>query len=167
MSQDLQKYVRTPMTNSDLKTYMNNELAKIQQATDTFFAMLGVLNMLAGFSEGDFIVTVIGGTTAGAATYTQQRCRFTKIGRLVIFTGAVAWSGHTGTGAMTIGPLPFAPDVFSNPPPGLGLFVSGPTGSVFDIVAGGLRVQDAVTFANKNITAAGDIRFAGAYYTAS
>jgi len=36
MSQDLQKYVRTPMTNTDLRAYMTNELAKIQIATDTF-----------------------------------------------------------------------------------------------------------------------------------
>jgi hypothetical protein len=107
MSQDLQKYVRTPMTNSDLRTYMNTELAKIQQATDTFFQMLGDLNMLAGAQEGQFQVTVFGATTAGVATYTLNDFRYLKIGKFVFIIGIVLWSAHTGTGNIQIGNLPF------------------------------------------------------------
>jgi hypothetical protein len=94
------------MTNTDLRAYMTNELAKIQIATDTFFKMLGDLNVLAGAIEGDFIPVVSGLTTAGVGTYTLQQGRFLKIGRLVAFMLRVDWSAHTGTGGISITGLP-------------------------------------------------------------
>jgi len=107
MSQDLQKYVRSPTPNSDLRTFVNSELAKIQQATDTFFKMLGDLNMLAGSQEGDFLLSIKGSTAAGAGTYTTRYGRYLKLGRLVIFAARVDWSAHTGTGDMVVTGLPF------------------------------------------------------------
>jgi hypothetical protein len=106
---DLTKYVRTPTpANADVRTFLNIELAKIQTATDTFFKMLGDLNMLSGTAEGDFIPKVQGITTAGTATYAIQAGRYLKIGRLVLFQLRVDFTGHTGTGQMQLAGLPYA-----------------------------------------------------------
>jgi hypothetical protein len=169
MSQDLQKYVRTPMVTSDLRTYMNAELAKIQQATDTFFQMLGVLNMLAGFTEGDFKPSIVGGTTAGAATYTGQVARYSKLGRLVFITGSLQWSGHTGTGNMFISPVPFAVDPAMAGTPIFLVYVSATAGlqtsTGFIDSAGRISIQTVGGTAPQAVQAAGDIRFCGAYYS--
>lgn len=58
-------------------------------------------------AQGDFTPTVVGGTSAGTATYTVQQGRFTRIGRLVAVSGQVNWSGHTGTGELRISGLPY------------------------------------------------------------
>lgn len=42
--------------------------------------------------------TYVGGTTAGATTYTAQSGRYTRLGDVVILTLQVAWSAATGTG---------------------------------------------------------------------
>jgi hypothetical protein len=49
---------------------------------------------------------VSGLTTAGTATYSTQTGSYTRNGNLVNIDITVAWSGHTGTGAMVIS-LPF------------------------------------------------------------
>ena len=64
-------------------------------------------NTLDDYEEGNWTPTIVGGTTAGAGTYTVQVGRYTKIGRNVTITGRVTWTAHTGTGAMRIGGLPF------------------------------------------------------------
>jgi len=64
-------------------------------------------NTLDDYAEGTFTPTVIGGTTAGTATYTVQNGRYTKIGRLVFVELYVNWSAGTGTGDLWIGGLPF------------------------------------------------------------
>lgn len=46
--------------------------------------------------------TVKGVTTAGAATYTTQKCSYTVEGNRVFFSLVVSWSGHTGTGSMRV-----------------------------------------------------------------
>lgn len=60
------------------------------------------------YSEGTFSPTVAGATTGGTGTYTNQYGKYTKIGNIVHFTLSVAWSAHTGAGAILVGNLPFA-----------------------------------------------------------
>lgn len=64
-------------------------------------------NTLDDYEEGTFSPRVDGVTTAGTATYSVQVGTYTKVGRLVTASGQVTYSGHTGTGDMRIGNLPF------------------------------------------------------------
>lgn len=54
-----------------------------------------------------FTPTIVGLSTAGVGTYTNQVGRAIKIGRLVYVNLDVEWTAHTGTGQMSIGNLPF------------------------------------------------------------
>ncbi|MDV1589654.1 right-handed parallel beta-helix repeat-containing protein, partial [Klebsiella pneumoniae] len=63
---------------------------------------------IESYSEGTFSPTVAGATTGGTGTYTNQYGKYTKISNIVHFTLSVAWSAHTGAGAILIGNLPFA-----------------------------------------------------------
>jgi hypothetical protein len=51
---------------------------------------------------------VAGSSTAGTATYTTRRSTFTRNGNRVDGEMVIAFSGHTGTGSMRVGPLPYA-----------------------------------------------------------
>jgi hypothetical protein len=64
-------------------------------------------NTLDDYEEGTFTPTIIGSTTAGSATYSTQAGNYTKIGRLVTVQMYIGWTGHTGTGDMSISGLPF------------------------------------------------------------
>ena len=64
-------------------------------------------NALDDYEEGTFSPTIIGTTTAGTATYTEQNGRYTKIGRLVQFEIFMVYTGGTGTGNLSISNLPF------------------------------------------------------------
>ena len=63
--------------------------------------------LLNDYEEGTFTPTIVGTSTAGTGTYTQQIGRYTKVGRLVTVDVYVAWYAHTGTGNMQIAGLPF------------------------------------------------------------
>jgi hypothetical protein len=65
------------------------------------------VNTLDDYEEGTWTPTVAGSTLAGTATYTTQVGSYTKIGRLVQAQFYVQYSGHTGTGSLTITGLPF------------------------------------------------------------
>jgi hypothetical protein len=67
-------------------------------------------NTLDDYEEGTFTPTIIGGTTAGTATYTQQTGQYTKIGNRVLISIRVGYNSGTGTGALNIGGLPFTTD---------------------------------------------------------
>jgi hypothetical protein len=168
MSQDLNKYVRSPTTNSDLRLYLNNELAKIQAATDTFFKMLGDLNMLAGTVEGEFLPVVKGTTTAGVGTYTTQVGRYLKIGRCVLFSFRVDWSAHTGTGNMVLSGLPyvatakFAASVFFTAP---GAGIPATDVMVVNASAAEIQVATAGFAANQAMVAGGSLIVTGLYFT--
>ena len=64
-------------------------------------------NTIDDYKEGTFTPTVVGGGTAGSATYTGQAGEYTKTGNRVNFTLSVSYSAHTGTGAIRVGGLPF------------------------------------------------------------
>lgn len=57
--------------------------------------------------QGSFTPIVAGQTTPGTATYSTQYGQYIKVGTSVTCWGRVAWSGHTGTGIMQMGGLPF------------------------------------------------------------
>jgi len=64
-------------------------------------------NTLDSYEEGTFTPTVIGGTTAGTATYSHQKGVYTKIGRAVTVQIYLNWSSGTGAGNLRISNLPF------------------------------------------------------------
>jgi hypothetical protein len=64
-------------------------------------------NALDDYEEGSFTPTIVGVTTEGTGTYSTQVGRYTKIGNRVLFVIVLAWSAHTGTGAMEVAGLPF------------------------------------------------------------
>lgn len=64
-------------------------------------------NTLDDYEEGTFTPTITGTSAAGVGTYGLQSGRYTKIGDVVYFRIAIAWSAHTGTGNMVISGLPF------------------------------------------------------------
>ncbi len=65
--------------------------------------------ILAGGSPINFSPTIVGNTQAGTATYQVQLGQYQKIGIARLATISLQWTGHTGTGAMSIGNLPFIP----------------------------------------------------------
>lgn len=60
-----------------------------------------------------FTPTVVGSTSAGTATYATQEGYYTRIGNVVYYSIALAWSGGTGTGNLYIGGLPFTSKVMN------------------------------------------------------
>jgi len=58
-------------------------------------------------TESTFTPTIIGLTSAGAGTYSVQRGTYVRIGDVVWIEIYLTWSGHTGTGNMAVGGLPF------------------------------------------------------------
>jgi hypothetical protein len=66
------------------------------------------VNVLDDYEEGQFTAVVAGTTTAGTATYADQNGRYTKIGNVVYFRIDIVWTGHTGTGGLSITGLPFS-----------------------------------------------------------
>ena len=63
--------------------------------------------LLNDYEEGTFTATVVGGTTAGAGTYSRQVGVYTKIGNLVTCHVWIQWSAHTGTGDLYFAGFPF------------------------------------------------------------
>lgn len=56
---------------------------------------------------GLFTPVIQGGTSAGSATYSIQNGFYGMAGRVCHFFAEVAWTGHTGTGDLRLGGLPF------------------------------------------------------------
>lgn len=57
---------------------------------------------------GTWQPTVAGSVVPGTCTYTTQAGQYTQVGNMVFFETTVTWSGHTGTGGITVS-LPVAP----------------------------------------------------------
>ncbi len=62
---------------------------------------------MSTFAEGTFVPTVIGTSTAGTASYSNQVGRYTRINNRVFITLVLTWTGGTGTGNLKITGLPF------------------------------------------------------------
>lgn len=84
---------------------MSDEILRLLREND---ARLGITEVkevpgaIPGFTsfyaQGTYSPTYLGGTTAGATTYTLQQGAWTRIGNVVIVTGTVIWTAATGTG---------------------------------------------------------------------
>ena len=130
--------------------------------------------LLNDYEEGTFTPVIVGASTAGTCTYTSQTASYTKIGNCVFFRVDVIWTGHNGTGGMNITGLPFTPASNYNTSPsvrfdqsigankylGGHLIVTNPAIIIQLNTVGGAVPSDCP------ITAAGDLRVAGFYYTA-
>jgi hypothetical protein len=64
-------------------------------------------NTLDDYEEGTFTPTIIGKTSAGTGTYSNQTGSYIKVGQMVSIFIRMDWSAHTGTGNMGFGGLPF------------------------------------------------------------
>jgi len=64
-------------------------------------------NTLDDYEEGTFTPTIIGKTTAGTGTYSNQTGSYIKVGQIVSIYVRMDWSAHTGTGNMGFAGLPF------------------------------------------------------------
>lgn len=62
---------------------------------------------VAALDAATFTPTVYGATTAGTCTYTTQIGYAQVIGGVCHFRIHLAWTGHTGTGTMRVGGLPY------------------------------------------------------------
>lgn len=78
-------------------------------------------NTLDDYEEGTFTPTVVGASTAGSTTYTNQFGRYVKIGSLVYVQINIQVTAMTGTGALRFG-LPFT--VANGDPRGVGSAMS-------------------------------------------
>jgi hypothetical protein len=64
--------------------------------------------LFADYEEGTWTPTLIGGTTNPTVTYSVQRGKYTKIGRVVTVECYLAWSAFTGgSGQLRLDGLPF------------------------------------------------------------
>lgn len=166
---DPTKYVRTPTpANADVRTFLNSELAKIQVAADSYFKILGDLAVLSGITEGDFIPVAIGQTTAGAGTYTLQKGRYLKIGRMVAFSFVIGWSAHTGTGNLAFTGLPYlaSASIITDLPVLVGNGVA-PLNAIATTVpgTGTLQVSQAGHATGQNMIAVWQACVSGIYFT--
>jgi hypothetical protein len=66
------------------------------------------VNTLDDYEEGTWTPTIIGLSTAGTGTYTNQIGRYTKVGNQVTVWVRISWTAHTGTGTMQVAGFPFA-----------------------------------------------------------
>lgn len=67
--------------------------------------------LLSWYEEGTFTPTLIGTTTNPTVTYSIQRGRYTRVGRLVTIECYVAWSAFTGgTGNVAVSGFPYTID---------------------------------------------------------
>ncbi len=103
-------------------------------------------NSLDDYEEGTFTPTIVGGTTAGSATYSSQNGVYRKIGSLVHFSISLAWTGGTGTGSLQISGLPFNVNtsylpVFSVFPVNIALTAGNVIGGFSNLTAGIQLVQ--------------------------
>jgi len=68
----------------------------------------GTSELLADYEEGTWTPTLIGGTTNPTVTYSLQRAKYTKIGRVATVECYLGWSAFTGgSGQLRLDGLPF------------------------------------------------------------
>jgi len=67
----------------------------------------GTSELFDDYEEGTWTPFVYGGTVNGSGTYTAQSGKYTKIGDCVYYYVNLAWSAHTGSGALFVGGLPY------------------------------------------------------------
>ena len=92
------------------------EKARIDSDGLKFNGDTAAANALDDYEEGTFTPVVIGATTAGTGTYTDQSGVYTKIGNRVFYRINLSWTAHTGTGVIIFTGLPFTSAVGDGSP---------------------------------------------------
>lgn len=116
-----------------------------------------------------FIPYVYGATTGGIGTYTVQQGGYTLIGNLVFINMLVTWTGHTGTGQLKIGNLPYLTDF----PAGelmtvlpSGITTTGQLVGVMDAYSNSLvvdQISATGTLSSLQMATSGTLRVTGTY----
>ena len=78
-----------------------SSLAGLQSSADKV-----KLDSMIYVASTSFTPVVVGTTTAGTGTYTEQTGRYTRIGSTVHYQISLGWSAHTGTGNLKITGMP-------------------------------------------------------------
>ncbi len=127
--------------------------------------------ILNDYEEGTFTPVIVGGSSAGTATYTDQNGKYTKIGNVVYFRADVIWSGHTGLGTLKITGLPFTT---SQNYQAIGSVRFNQSGTASHYIGGGFIYQTQFELQQSpvgggtpisfDVTSAGDIRVSGFYF---
>jgi hypothetical protein len=128
------------------------------------------LNLRSGYDLASYTPTYVGGTTAGATTYTTQSGHYVRFGPLVVVQCIVIWTAATGTGEARIS-LPFTSATSNgNAYPSLWYqnvtFGALPPIAVVNANNDYARLYTPANNAGStviNVEAAGDIRFTVAY----
>jgi hypothetical protein len=77
------------------------------KSTGLFYRTNSGVNSISAEESGTCTITVVGGSTAGAGTYSQQLCAYRKVGTLVTVGVYVDITAHTGTGNILFGGMPY------------------------------------------------------------
>lgn len=109
--------------------------------------------------------TVVGGTTAGATTYTTQSGQYMRIGNVVIAQWIVSYSAATGTGDIVIGGLPLTiANVGGNVPYGTVVLSSAgtawPAGRTYLTAVGTTNATTMTISANGTAVAGANVQLA-------
>jgi hypothetical protein len=134
-------------------------------------------NTLDDYEEGTWTPVIIGKTTAGTGTYSQQIGRYTKIGNTVRIYFAVAWSAHTGTGTTAVTGFPFTSGAGGQTP--FAVFTYGETFSANNVANGGIMSNSVTQWEHWQVPVGGglssgvpiyngngEIQLSGVYQTA-
>ena len=93
--------------NDGLATKLDVDSSGNITPTGIFLGGTSSANYLDDYEEGTFTPTAYGYITAGTCNYTTQYGRYIRIGNIVYIHIKIGWSGHSGTGDIRIGRLPF------------------------------------------------------------
>lgn len=101
-------------TLSNSGTFLPNTGQKINTSSQIGFPFAtggitfdGGTNILQNYAVGTFTPTVVGETSAGTTTYTQQNGYYVRVGSMVQVQANINISAATGTGNANYGALPF------------------------------------------------------------
>ena len=123
-------------------------------------------------TSGTFTPTVFGTSTAGTATYSLQSGNYQRIANVVFYSLTIVWSGHTGTGNMRFGGLPFTSAAGSGPMAPVyydGIAVGAGKSGIAQVIAGTdtmamYALDPAGSAAQVAVDAGGEINIAGFYF---
>jgi hypothetical protein len=131
-------------------------------------------NCLDDYEEGTWTPTIAGSSTAGTATYSVQSGTYTKIGNTVRVTANLTWTGHTGSGQITVAGYPFTSAADTSPLSfsyyGTSLSLTGPLFQAYknssSTDSGTAQTSASGGFSSVFIVAAGTYNISGVYKVA-
>lgn len=128
-------------------------------------------NVLSNYAIGTFTPTLVGQSSAGTTTYSQQNGYYTRIGNMVFLQGFITISAASGTGNILLGGFPFT---IKNQTAGFtngSIFFAGsaswplPAGGTSLSVLGNSNTTGANIYASGSAVAGGNVQMANAALT--